>query len=80
MSSALISTSALVIALHTTSSRSLLLAEEKMPVISRHAHLKYWAFAQHYLSRAINLSLRELFSVLVALKLDFKSWKFVFSF
>ena len=80
MSSSIISTPALVIALHTTSSRSLSLTEGGMPVISRHSRLEYWTFALHCLCKAIYLSLRELFSILVTLKSDFNSSKFVFSF
>ena len=70
-SSTLISTPALV--LHKTSLRSLSRTEERIPVILRHSHFKYWVFAKHSLSRKINFSLRELFSILVALKSDFKS-------
>ena len=80
MSFALISAPAFVIALHATSSRSLSLTEEGMPVISRDSRLQYWEFAQDCLSRAINLSLKELFSILVALKSAFKSLKLEFSF
>ena len=70
---ALISAPTFVIALHTTSSRSLSLTEEGMPVILRHSCLEYWAFVQHCLSRAINFSLKELISILEALKSDFRS-------
>ena len=59
MSSAVIPTPALVIALHRTFSRSLSLTEERMTVISRHSRLEYWVFAQNCLSKAINFSLRE---------------------
>ena len=80
MSFALISTPTFVITLHTTSSRPLSLTERDLPLILRNFCLKYWASSQHYLSRGINFSLKELLSVLIALKSDFKSSKLVFSF
>ena len=62
MSFALILTPDFMIALHKVSSKSMALTEEGMPVISRqNSRPEYWTFAQHCLSRAINLSLKTFF-------------------